>query len=52
MADEKTPQVPVAKIKTALGYEKLGEFREGWKELTDADKAQIRQGIADGSMTY
>jgi hypothetical protein len=42
----------VKDIKTALGYGTLKEFSADWKLLTDADKGEIRGGIADGSMTY
>ena len=31
---------------------KTTEFRMLWKELTDTDKAQLKSGIADGSLTY
>jgi len=31
---------------------KLGEFRTEWAELSPEDKAQIREGIESGSLTY
>ncbi len=32
----------------------VGQFRDEWTKqgLTETDKAQIRQGLADGTMTY
>jgi hypothetical protein len=32
----------------------VGQFRDEWTKqgLTDVDKAQIRQGLANGTMTY
>lgn len=30
----------------------LTTFRKEWGELSDTDKAQIRQGIEDGSLNY
>jgi hypothetical protein len=30
----------------------LRDFSAEWKEMTDADKAQIREGIQNGSLTY
>lgn len=30
----------------------LTTFRDEWKDLTDADKNQLQQGIEDGSLTY
>lgn len=30
----------------------LARFRKEWNALTDKDKAQIRQGLADGSYNY
>ncbi len=27
-------------------------FQRQWSKLTDTDKAQIRQGIGNGTMTY
>lgn len=28
------------------------EFRREWAKMTDADKAQLKEGIANGSLTY
>jgi hypothetical protein len=28
------------------------KFQREWSKLTDTDKAQIRQGIGNGTMTY
>jgi len=30
----------------------LKSFSAEWKQLTDADKAQIKQGLADGTFDY
>jgi hypothetical protein len=35
-----------------LPGETLADFSKQWKQLTETDKAQLRQGIADGSLTY
>lgn len=32
--------------------ETLKQFTDGWKRLTDQDKADLKQGIADGTLTY
>ena len=31
---------------------KIGQFREEWSQLTDADKTQIKEGLENGSLTY
>lgn len=30
----------------------LKDFTAEWKQLTDEDKEQLKQGIADGTLTY
>jgi hypothetical protein len=30
----------------------LTQFGEEWKQLSDKDKAELKQGIGDGSLTY
>lgn len=30
----------------------LKQFSDEWKQLPEADKAQLRAGIGDGSLTY
>jgi hypothetical protein len=52
MTNDSPNTVSVKDIKTTLGYGTLKEFSADWKLLDDASKAQIRGGIADGSMTY
>ena len=32
--------------------ETLSQFADEWKNLPDADKAQIKAGIGSGSLTY
>lgn len=39
-------------IKELFGYPTLKAFSDDWKELTDQDKEQIRQGISNGTLTY
>lgn len=34
------------------GDYKLAQFRKEWADLTDGDKAQIKAGLEDGSLTY
>lgn len=31
---------------------KVGEFRKEWAELSDKDKAELKSGIENGSLTY
>lgn len=31
---------------------KMVQFRKEWGELTDLDKTQLKDGIADGSLNY
>lgn len=35
-----------------FGYPNVASFATEWRKLDDEDRAQIRQGIADGSLTY
>lgn len=39
-------------IKDFFGYETLPAFAADWKQLPEADRAQIRGGITDGTLTY
>lgn len=32
--------------------ETLADFSKQWKQLSEADKAQLRTGIGDGSLNY
>lgn len=32
--------------------EPLSKFGDEWKQLSDADKADLKQGIGDGTLTY
>lgn len=32
--------------------DKLGNFKNEWTALTDKDKAEIKQGLGDGTLTY
>ena len=31
---------------------KAGEFRAEWSKMTETDKAQLKAGITDGTLTY
>ena len=31
---------------------RLADFRVQWAQLTDTDKAQLKEGIGSGSLTY
>lgn len=42
----------IVQVKDFFGYDNIGEFRKQWNELTEQDKAQIREGIGNGSLTY
>lgn len=47
------PTVPSLKdIKDLFGYPTLAAFSKDWKELTDKDKEQIKEGIGNGTLTY
>lgn len=47
-----------ATLKEALDYfgkmegQNLSDMRKEWMELTEADRAAIREGIGNGSYTY
>lgn len=51
MADA-TTTLTIKDMKEFFGYTKLADFSKDWKELTDTDKVQIRQGLADGTYNY
>lgn len=35
-----------------MGYENTAQFRKEWATLSEADKTQLKAGIADGTLTY
>jgi hypothetical protein len=39
-------------IKDFFGYESITAFAAGWKALSEEDKAHLRAGIGDGTLTY
>ena len=39
-------------IKEFFGYESLDAFSRDWKSLSEWDRYQIRQGLADRTFTY
>lgn len=46
-----------ATLKTVADYfkqsgETLKDFRDQWERLTDQDKADLKQGLGDGSLSY
>lgn len=46
------PDASPKEIKDFFGYESITAFAPDWKALTEEDKAQLRKGIGDGSLTY
>lgn len=42
----------ILEIKNFFGYTKLADFKADWEKLTDADKAQIKAGLSDGTFSY
>jgi len=40
------------KVREFFGYEKLADFARDWRQLTEQDKADIKKGITDGTLTY
>ncbi len=47
--DEMATMVDVMRF---FGYENAAQFRKDWAQLSDQDKADLKAGIADGSLTY
>lgn len=39
-------------IKDLFGYSTLSAFSKDWKQLSDKDKEQIKEGIGNGTFTY
>lgn len=35
-----------------FGFPNAAAFAKEWKKLTDKDKEDLKQGLADGSLTY
>lgn len=50
--DDVARTVSAKELKEFFGYTKLADFSRDWKELSEAERAQIRGGIADGTFTY
>lgn len=42
----------LGQVKDFFGYPTLAAFSVDWKQLPEADRAQLREGIGDGSLTY
>lgn len=51
MADQTTKPASLADVRKYFDMDPA-EFRKEWLELSAEDKAAIRQGLGDGSMTY
>ena len=48
-------EITIKAIKEFFGMrpgDTLKSFTEEWKSLSDEDKAQIKQGLSDGTFTY
>lgn len=45
-------EATLIEVKNYFGIESAAEFSREWKQLTDTDKAQLKKGIGDGSLTY
>lgn len=48
------PDIKVASLKETMNYFGMtpSKFNAEWRKMTVDDKAQIRAGIGDGSLTY
>ncbi len=44
--------VTMVDVKNYFEIENIAKFRVEWAELTDQDKADLKQGIGDGTFTY
>lgn len=45
-------EATLIQVKSYFEIESAAEFSKEWKQLTDKDKEQLKQGIGDGSLTY
>jgi len=44
---------PITKqIQEFFGIETVGEFAREWRQLTEKDKKDLREGIANGTLNY
>lgn len=39
-------------IKEFFGFKSLSEFSAEWRQVSDADREQIKAGIENGSLAY
>lgn len=39
-------------IRKYFGIENVAQFRAEWSALSDKDKAEIKAGLTDGTLTY
>jgi hypothetical protein len=46
------PEANLKQIKEFFGYVSLSAFSADWKQMSETDRAQIRDGIGDGTFTY
>ena len=42
----------VKDVKDFFGEKNTAKFTEEWKQLTDQDKEQLKEGIGNGSLNY
>ena len=42
----------LGQVKDFFGYPTLAAFSADWKQLPEKDRAELRRGIGDGSLTY
>jgi hypothetical protein len=46
------PDATLGQVKDFFGYPTLAAFSADWKQVSNEDRAQIRAGIGDGTLTY
>lgn len=52
VAETGTKSATVKEIKEFFGFTSVAQMNAEWKQLTDKDKEQIREGIGNGTFTY
>lgn len=45
-------EITLKGIKDFFGYSSLSAFSADWKEMPEKDRAQIKEGLSNGSLTY
>jgi hypothetical protein len=46
------PDATLTQVKEFFGYPNLAAFSVDWKQMPDADRKQIREGIGNGTLIY